>query len=202
MPPASWLRHPAQAIHHPQEELQALLARATALQRDSSPYSRQLLGKRLGLMSAEPESGDARLFRQAAQELGAHVALIPAPTEQLEGQADPLPGVGRLLGHLYDAVECQGLGDDMVRALASVARIPIYAGLAGHGHVLFQLARGWKTPAPLIDRRRWLVQAALLAAMTSPSWGSLAAASNPPTAQSKDATQSADTTQGAPRGAP
>jgi ornithine carbamoyltransferase len=165
MSPASGLCHPAQATHHSQQEPQALLARAKALQRDSSQYSKLLLGKRLGLMSAEPESEDAYLFRQAAQELGAHVALIRAPTKQLEGQADPLPGIGRLLGRLYDAVECQGLSDDMVRALASVARIPIYAGLAGHGHAVFQLAQGWKTPAPLIDRRRWLVQAVLLTAM-------------------------------------
>ena len=163
MSPAPWLCHPAQATS--QEELQALLARAKALQRESSQHSRPLLGKRLGLMSAAPESEDAHLFRQAAHELGAHVALIPAPTEHLEGQADPLPGVGRLLGRLYDAVECQGLSDDMVRALADVARIPIYAGLAGHGHAIFKLAQGWKTPAPLIYRRRWLVQAALLTAM-------------------------------------
>lgn len=166
MSPASWLCPPAQATRHSEEELQALLARAKALRRDASQHARPLLGKRLGLISAEPESEDARLFRQAAQELGAHVALIPAPMEQLESQADPLPGVGRLLGRLYDAVECQGLSDDMVRALASAARVPIFAGLAGHGHAIFQLAHGWRTSAPLLHRRRWLVQAALLGAIT------------------------------------
>ena len=165
MSPASRPCHPAPATH-PSEEEQALLARAKALRRDSSQQHRPLLGKRLGLMSAAPESEDAHLFRQAAQELGAHVALIPAPTAHLEGQADPLPGVGRLLGRLYDAVECQGLSDAVVRDLAAVARIPMYAGLAGREHTVFQLARAWRPPSPLIHRRRWLIQATLLATLT------------------------------------
>ncbi|MBW8846586.1 MAG: ornithine carbamoyltransferase [Burkholderiales bacterium] len=165
MSPASRPRPPAPASHRTEEE-QALLARAKALQRDAAQLPKPLLGKRLGLMSAAPDSEDAQLFRQAAQELGAHVALIPAATEPLEGDADPLPGVGRLLGRLYDAVECQGLSEAVVNDLAAVARIPIYAGLAGHGHAIFRLARAWQTSAPLIQRRHWLVQATLLATLS------------------------------------
>lgn len=165
MSPVSRLRPQAQAIHHT-AQAQALLARAKALQRDASQHPRPLLGKRLGLMSATPDSEDARLFREAAHDLGAHVALIPDPTEHPGVHADPLRGVGQLLGRLYDAVECQGLSDAVVCDLAAVARIPMYAGLASKEHPVFQLARGWRTSATLTHRRRWLVQAALLAALT------------------------------------
>lgn len=162
MSPASWLCHPAQATRHSQEEPQALLARAKALRHESLLRQRPLLGKRLGLMSASPDSADALLFQEAAHALGAHVAQIRAPTDSLDEGHNHLRDIGRLLGRLYDAVECQGLGEEQVRDLAAVATIPVYAGLACHGNTLFQLAKAWRTSAPLIQRRRWLVQAALL----------------------------------------
>ena len=121
-----------------------------------------LLGKRLGLMCADAAGPDAQLFQQAAKELGAHVALIPVPAEPPAEQAQQLAGIGRLLGRLYDAVDCQGLGPNAVEQLAAAGNIPMYAGLACREHRIFGLAQQWDAAEPLMDRWRWLVQAALL----------------------------------------
>ncbi|MFN3860608.1 MAG: ornithine carbamoyltransferase [Roseateles sp.] len=165
MYPDSWLSRLTSHESPPAEDAQALLRRAQALQQEASPACRPLAGKRLGLMSAHPEDEDGRLFEQAACELGAHVARIAAPAEASDGDTQRLADIGRLLGRLYDTVECQGMGAATVQRLAQAGNLPVLPGLASREHWLFQLAQGWPAPAPLADRRRWLVQAALLAAL-------------------------------------
>lgn len=165
MYPVSWLCQTASANPPSQEEQQALLARARLLQQGTEARRPMLLGKRLGLMCADAAGPDAQRFLQAAQELGAHVALIPAPAGPPAEQAQQLAGIGCLLGRLYDAVDCQGLGPAAVERLAAAGNIPMYAGLACREHRIFGLAQQWDVTAPLRDRWRWLVQAALLATL-------------------------------------
>lgn len=170
MYPASWPSPLASAVHPSDEALQALLQRAQALmpgagQQQQQEQQQPLVGKRLGLMSAHPEGEDARLFEQAARELGAHVALITPPTEAHDGDAQRLVDIGRLLGRLYDGVECQGMSPDTVSCLAQAGNLPMHCGLAGREHWLFAVAQGWRIPAVLADRRRWLIQAVLLATL-------------------------------------
>ena len=164
MQPASWLSHPASANQPSPEQLQALLTRAQALQRGALQHQQPLLGKRLGLMCSIPDSQEAQSFHRAAQELGAHVALIPASLDQ-GGTARQQAGIGRLLGRLYDAVECQGTSPDTVCQLAATANIPMYAGLACSEHPIVGLAAKLDAPASLADRQRWLIQAALLVSL-------------------------------------
>jgi ornithine carbamoyltransferase len=163
MYPASWLSRLTSADRPPVEHLHALLERAQALRQPSSQHHHALTGKRLGLMSTHPEDEDAQLFEQAARDLGAHVALIPAPAEPRE---ERLADIGRLLGQLYDTVECQGVSADTVKRLAEAGNLPIHHGLAGREHWIYQMAQGWPVSAPLADRRRWLIQAALLATLS------------------------------------
>jgi ornithine carbamoyltransferase len=166
MYPASWLSRLTSADRPSAEHLHALLERAQTL-RQSSQHHHALTGKRLGLMSTRPEDEDAQLFEQAARDLGAHVALIPAPAEQSEGDdGQRLADIGRLLGQLYDTVECQGVSAETVKRLAEAGNLPMHHGLAGREHWIYQMAQGWPVSAPLADRRRWLIQAALLATLS------------------------------------
>ncbi len=142
---------------------QSLLQRAADLQRLPARFGQVLQGRRLGLMSVAPDGEDAQLFVRAARGLGAYVALIPPP-EPGEG-AQQLDDIGRLLGRLYEAVECQGLGAAVVEQLAVAGNLPVFDGLAGSSHWLAALAEDWGDPAPLAQRRCWLVQAMLLATL-------------------------------------
>ncbi len=161
--PAPRQIRPAAADRPGQAAVQSLLQRASDLQRLPSRFEQVLQGRRLGLMSANPEGEDARLFERAARGLGAYVALIapPEPGESLQ----KLDDIGRLLGRLYEAVECQGLGAAVVEQLAAAGNLPVFDGLAGASHWLAELAGDWADPAPLAQRRCWLVQAMLLATL-------------------------------------
>ncbi|WP_457419847.1 hypothetical protein [Roseateles sp. P5_E7] len=166
MYPASWPSHLTSTDPPTTDDLQALLQRAQALQLGAPQHQQLLLGKRLGLMTTHPEGEDAQLFEQAARGLGAHVSLIPPPTEQDEGNAQQLADIGRLLGRLYDTVECQGISSDMVKRLAQAGNLTMHNGLSGREHWLFQVAKNWRSPAALADRRRWLIQAVLLVTLS------------------------------------
>lgn len=92
-----------------------------------------LKGRRLGLLCDDAESADARLFRRAADELGAHVSHVKATLSE----RTPTPEVvatARMLGRLYDALECQGLAHDVVVQLRSAAGVPVFEGLATAQH--------------------------------------------------------------------
>jgi ornithine carbamoyltransferase len=160
---ASWLSHLASADRPSEDVLQALLQRAQELQQGTSRHRHLLHGKRLGLMSNTPDDEDAQLFKQAALELAAHVSILPAPVVNRGVQFPQLADIGRVLGRLYDAVECQGVAADTVNGMAQANNIPMLAGLAGREHWVAELAQRWRTPAPLQERRRWLIQAVLLA---------------------------------------
>lgn len=147
-------------------DAKALLTGARSLQRAAQAGRIQplLRDKNLGLL-CEADNGDAALFRRAAVELGAHVAHIRPTLSQLSTPQD-VRNMARMLGRLYDAVECQGLASDLVQQVASHAGVPIYAGLASRDHptaALAELLGGDASPA---DNRRYLLQAVLLTTIT------------------------------------
>ena len=98
-----------------------------------------LRGKNLGLLCADDTQPQALLFRQAASELGAHVAHIGM---SLSEASDPqeVAHTARMLGRLYDAVECQGLDSALVQQIADVAGIAVYDGLASDERLTSRLA--------------------------------------------------------------
>ena len=112
-------RHaPAPASLPPGDE-RALLEQARSLQRASAAGRVQplLRGKNLGLLCADDTQAQALLFRQAASELGAHVAHIGMSLSECSA-AQEVTHTARMLGRLYDAVECQGLPTAMVQQMA------------------------------------------------------------------------------------
>ena len=152
------------AFHHlSPHEVTALLANARSLQRAAKAGETQpvLRGKNLGLLCEADNDGGAALFRRAAVELGAHVAHIRPSLSELSTPLE-VQHTARMLGRLYDAVECQGMAPALVQQVGNDAGVPVYDGIASRGHPTANLADllgGDTSPA---DNRRFVLQAVLL----------------------------------------
>lgn len=140
-----------------------LLAQARALQRAARSGTPQplLKGKNLGLLCQADDDADALLFRHAAEELGARVSHV-RPSLSEASSAQEVAHTARMLGRLYDAIECQGMPSALVSRMADAAGVPVYAGIATPGHPTAVLAEQVGGAAPGTDNRRFVVQALLL----------------------------------------
>lgn len=143
-----------------------LLAQARMLQRNADAACVQplLRGKNLGLLCADAQATRALLFFQAAGELGAHVAHIGMSLSERSGALE-VAHTARLLGRLYDAVECHGLPAALVQRMADAAGITVYDALGGHEPLLCWLAAQLGSQAELARNRRFALQALLLHAV-------------------------------------
>ncbi len=143
-------------------EAGVVLAAAGALQRAAEAGKIQplLRGKNLGLL-CETDEGDAALLRRAAMELGAHVAHIRPSLSELS-TAQQVRHTARMLGRLYDAVECQGMAATLVQQMGVDAGVPVYDGVACDGHPTAKLAQLLGGDASPADKRRFVLQAVLL----------------------------------------
>ncbi|RYZ11568.1 MAG: ornithine carbamoyltransferase [Comamonadaceae bacterium] len=140
-----------------------LLSRARLLQRAALDGSTPglLRGKNLGLLCGpQPDEAQA-LFHRAAESLGAHLAVMrsglsPAST------AEEVRDTARMLGRLYDAVECQGLDAELVERIGRHAGVPVFDGAATDCHPAEPLAALVGGATPLRDNRCFVLQAVLL----------------------------------------
>jgi len=144
-------------------EVSALLAHARALQRAAQAGTAQplLKGKNLGLLCEAPDDADAVLFRRAAGELGAHVAHIRPSLSDLSTPQE-VQHTARMLGRLYDAVECQGMTSALVQQVSDEAGVPVYDGIASRSLPMAMLAEQLDGIAMASDNRRFVLQALLL----------------------------------------
>ncbi len=144
-----------------------LLTCARSLQRLADSGQRQLLlrGKNLALLCESDEDEEARRFRRAATELGARVAHIRA---DLSGSSSPSDFVdtGRVLGRLYDGIECLGLAATVVKRLGDAANVPVYDGLASRNHPTAELAEQLGAERSFDERHRFMLQAVLLSTLS------------------------------------
>jgi ornithine carbamoyltransferase len=142
-----------------------LLANARLLQRaePGSDTGALLRGKNLGLVCESEGGADALLFRAAAAAMGANVSHIrPELDPAVPGTGGGLLRAARLLGQLYDGIECQGLPSALVRQLGREAGVPVFDGLATPAHPTAQLAQQLSGAEPLEKKRQLLIQAVLL----------------------------------------
>ena len=142
----------------------SVLENARRLQTEAQagePQPLLLSGKHLVLLCEDDTDACAVLFRRAAGELGAHVAHI---RPSASGLATPpeVQRTARMLGRLYDAVECQGMATALVRQLRRDAGVPVYDGIASREHPSAELAESLGAGGSPADRRRFVLQAALL----------------------------------------
>jgi len=124
------------------DDLELVLANARLLEGTASPIERQSLlrGKNLALICAAADDADALRFQQAALDLGAHLAHIRPDLSEPSSSA-VFKHTARMLGRLYQAVECQGVPPAIVAEVGREAGIPVYDGLASSAHPLASLAR-------------------------------------------------------------
>ena len=149
--------------HMSPRDVTDVLASARGLQRAAEAGNTQALlrGKKLGLLCEVDDGGDAALFRRAAVELGAHVAHI---RPSLSGLTTPqeVQHTARMLGRLYDAVECQGMDSALVQRVSKDAGVPVYDGIASQDHPTAKLAELLDSDSSAADKRRFVLQAVLL----------------------------------------
>ncbi|MBL0726421.1 hypothetical protein [Piscinibacter sp. HJYY11] len=120
-------------------DLASLLRTAESLRlaAEAGRPQQPLRGKNIAVMS---ESGD----EQAVQGITAAASALGARVSHIR------PGVPKdtapLLGRLYDAIECEGLPDEMVRELERGAGRPVFCGLGVAAADLVAHGRRASTP--------------------------------------------------------
>ncbi|MFT7774661.1 ornithine carbamoyltransferase [Roseateles sp.] len=145
-------------------EAAALLRHARVLARADASARQLMAGKQLALLSPDCADEGAVEFIQAAKALGAHVSFVQSGLDETSSEPQ-IDATARMLGQLYDAVECQHLPTDLVRRIARGAGIPVFAGLAMPGHPTAALAEALDGDASRQVKRRSILQAALLVSL-------------------------------------
>lgn len=143
----------------------ALLRQARALARADAAGLQLMAGKQLALLSPDCADAGAVEFVEAARALGAHVSFVQAGLNEGSSETQ-IAAMARMLGQLYDAVECQHLPAELVSHLARGAGIPVFAGLATPEHPTASLAQQLGGDATAQAKRRSIVQAALLVSLS------------------------------------
>ena len=138
-------------------------ARALQLAAQAGDLRTLLRGRKFGLLCEvdNDSASDAALFRRAAVELGAHVAHIRPSLTDLSTPQE-VQNTARLLGRLYDAVECQGMASELVHQMGVDAGVPVYDGIASQCHPTAKLDDLLGGDASKLDKRRFVLQAVLL----------------------------------------
>lgn len=147
-------------------ELAALLSSAKALQHAAaSGHGRVLLrGKNIGLLSEDPDEEAATRFIAAAQGLGAQVALIRPSHAGLLLPASSL-ATTRMLGRLYDVIECQGLPSELLEQLRQHGGVPVLDSQAALAACPLEWSEELRISSPS-ELEHLLVQALLMRALT------------------------------------
>ena len=149
------------------EHVGGVVAQALALQRAAlaGAVAPLLRGKNIGLLcDDDANAADAILFRRAATELGAHVAHVRASLSERSTEME-VEHTARMLGRLYDAIECEGMPASVVQQVGHAVDMPVYDGIASPRHPTAALAERLGAESPPDDRRRFVVQAVLLASL-------------------------------------
>ncbi|VTU30921.1 Ornithine carbamoyltransferase, catabolic [Variovorax sp. PBL-H6] len=115
----------------------ATFAAARQLRKNAhaAPAGPPLRGKNLALLLGSSPSADVAALRNAAQALGARVAELRFTRSQYPvAGRDDIGALARVLGRLYDAVDCEALESSAAHRIEKEAGIPVYQGLCQDGH--------------------------------------------------------------------
>jgi ornithine carbamoyltransferase len=150
---------------HGRPEVASLLHALDALHRaaQGGALPRTLQGKHLCLLGATRVANAALVFRDAGRELGAQVTELDPERLALVSDHD-VARCGRMLGRLYDAVDCEGLAPALVDRLRASAGVPVYDGLALDMRLVACLSGDLAAATPEEQHRR-VVQAVLVSAL-------------------------------------
>ena len=119
-------------------QAQALLATARAI-KQAKGHGQPLKGKHVAVL-CECGPGDATdVYSAAARGLGAQVTCIRPSESRLTDSGD-IRAMARILGRLYDAIECDGMDPAFMLELASSAAVPVSNVLLQERHPTRMLA--------------------------------------------------------------
>ncbi|RZL92718.1 MAG: hypothetical protein EOP82_09265 [Variovorax sp.] len=121
----------------------AIFAAARRLRADAHAGTtpKPLRGKNLALLFVAPPGGQTSALHRAALELGARVAQVrfAEPTRSAPAR-DDIRALARMLGRMYDAIDCDTLPPATVRQIERTAGVPVYEGLGLDNHPAWALA--------------------------------------------------------------
>lgn len=117
-------------------DLLALLTTAAMLKhaRQRDDTWGPLRGRHVALLCSA-SSDVAPAFQRAVAELGGTASLLNADEWRLRA-ADRIPDAARLLGRLYDAIDCCDLPTEVVEQIEAHSGVPVFNGLAKSDHPL------------------------------------------------------------------
>ena len=128
--------------------------------RSPQPLQARHLGLVYGIASQRAQS----LFCDAARALGAQVAVMPL-RRRPDDPTDRMSSLARMLGQLYEAIECQGVEPGLVQRIAHHAAIPVLSNAAVRVAALDLLARRMQLDLPAREGRRLVLQGLILHAL-------------------------------------
>lgn len=115
--------------------ISAILAAARHLRETShtGAISKALSGKNLAMLVVAATGEETSGLAGAARELGARVAEVRF-VETEESMRRDLASLARLLGRMYDAIDCGTLAPSTVSVIKVESGVPVYAGLGLDDH--------------------------------------------------------------------
>lgn len=115
------------------DEVHLVLACLAAMKTTVSRAGQALRGHELAVLCAGPCAA-ANTFIRTVEAAGGRAALLSSPAwrQRETGIAD----AARLLGSMYDAVDCYNLAREVVDKIARHARVPVFDGLSHRSHPL------------------------------------------------------------------
>ncbi len=154
----------------PDDLRQSLLRSARGLKRASQDERelRPLKGRHVAIACRDPARHGRDPVERAATGLGARVSYISLDALTFAPEHHAL---ARVLGSLYDVIDCSALSPERARELQRLASIPVFDGLACVEHPLHSLLPDLAGPADGgsastdDDNLNSLLQAALLEAL-------------------------------------
>ena len=139
------------------------LARELLSTSHAATAGRVLRGKNLAVLCDTVDADGAELFQRAASDLGAQVAHL-RPSLSKFSTPQEIQHTARVLGRLYDAMDCVGMPADLVHQIGVAAGVPVFEAISSSRHPTAKLADQLNGEA-IEDKRCALMQAVLLGAL-------------------------------------
>ncbi|MET0335410.1 MAG: hypothetical protein ABW190_14145 [Rhizobacter sp.] len=126
-----------------------------------------LRGKNIAVMGGQADDAAVQAVTHAAQALGARVAHILQHAGSSTGTATA-HDTARLLGRLYDAIDCEDMPLSAVQDLERGTGRPVFNGLGAATHpvrALCELMAAHANAGPQPDHHHYVMQAVLCSAL-------------------------------------
>jgi len=125
-----------EALHETERQEILRLARRLRAEALAGRPGTPLAGRHVAVVAAKADSPAVQIFDEAACWLGAHVSRIDGLAIDTGRTRAAL---ARLMGSLYDAVDCVDASDGSALALEQLCDMPTFLGLGGEWHPIRQL---------------------------------------------------------------